>query len=55
MQTVNALCHIIVGTVDLRGHDEDRGKTELPTRMFKDLSGCEFIRVQLGVTLENRH
>lgn len=46
---VNALCHIIVGTVDLCGHDEVRGKTELPVRMFKHLSGYEFMTVQQGV------
>lgn len=41
MQTVNALCHITVGTVDLCGREEDRGETGLPARMFKDISGCE--------------
>lgn len=41
MQTVNALCHITVGTVDLCGHEEERGNTGLPARMFKDVSGCE--------------
>lgn len=54
MQTVNALCHITVGTVDLCGHGEDRGKTGLPARMFKDISGCELYESSVGSDLWKR-
>lgn len=46
MQTVNVLCHVTLGTVDLRGPEEDTGKTGLPDRMFKGIVVLNFKRVQ---------